>query len=138
MGYKVMYCPQSVVYHVGGGTLNAENPFKTYLNFRNNLLLLKNNLPFWRAVWVIGLRFWMDLLALLRFLMEGKRKDAWAISRAHQNFVRRLFKPKFKNKNATGIKPMLPLTGTYSRSIVWDFFVDKKTKFTDLVEKDLH
>jgi GT2 family glycosyltransferase len=67
MGYKVMYCPQSVVYHVGGGTLNSENPFKTYLNFRNNLLLLKNNLPFWRAFWVISLRFWMDLLALYAF-----------------------------------------------------------------------
>jgi GT2 family glycosyltransferase len=49
MGYKVVYCPQSQVYHVGGGTLNTENPFKTYLNFRNNLLLLKNNLPFWQA-----------------------------------------------------------------------------------------
>ena len=137
MGYKVMYCPQSVVYHVGGGTLNSENPFKTYLNFRNNLLLLKNNLSFWRAFWVIGIRFWMDLLALTRFLMEGKRKDAWAISRAHQNFVRRLFS-KTKDKRPKVKGGGLPLTGTYSRSIVWDFFVDKKTKFTDLVDKDLH
>ena len=137
MGYKVMYCPQSVVYHVGGGTLNSENPFKTYLNFRNNLLLLKNNLSFWRAFWVIGSRFWMDLLALTRFLMEGKRKDAWAISRAHQNFVRRLFS-KTKDKRPKVKGGGLPLTGTYSRSIVWDFFVDKKTKFTDLVDKDLH
>ena len=137
MGYKVMYCPQSVVFHVGGGTLNSENPFKTYLNFRNNLLLLKNNLSFWRAVWVIGIRFWMDLLALTRFLMEGKRKDAWAISRAHQNFVRRLFS-RTKDKRPKVKGGSLPLTGTYSRSIVWDFFVDKKTKFTDLVDKDLH
>ena len=136
MGYKVMYCPQSVVYHVGGGTLNSENPFKTYLNFRNNLLLLKNNLPFWRAFFVINLRFWMDLIALFRFLAEGKRKDAWAISRAHQNFVRRLFSKKHNQSNIAP-RQSKQLTGTYSRSIVWDFFVGKKTRFTDLEQQDL-
>jgi GT2 family glycosyltransferase len=88
MGYKVMYCAESEVYHVGGGTLDKENPFKTYLNFRNNLLLLKKNLPFGRSFFTISLRFWLDLLAIARFMNEGKRKDAWAISRAHQNFVR--------------------------------------------------
>jgi len=76
MGYKVMYCAQSEVYHVGGGTLNTENPFKTFLNFRNNLLLLRNNLSFWRGMFIICIRFWMDLLAIVRFLNEGKRKDA--------------------------------------------------------------
>ena len=92
MGYKVMYCAESEVFHLGGGTLNTENPFKTFLNFRNNLLLLKNNLPFWRAMFVISYPVWMDLLAIFRFLNEGKRKDAWAVSRAHQNFVLNIFK----------------------------------------------
>ncbi|MBD1394677.1 glycosyltransferase family 2 protein [Mucilaginibacter glaciei] len=145
MGYKVVYCPQSQVYHVGGGTLNAENPFKTYLNFRNNLLLLKNNLPFWKAFWVITIRFFMDLLALTRFLMEGKRKDAWAVSRAHQNFVRKIFSPKDRKSASqkeaqSSIKHLnsQTQTGTYSRSIVWDFFVGKKNKFTDLEQRDLH
>ncbi|TWR31103.1 glycosyltransferase family 2 protein [Mucilaginibacter pallidiroseus] len=147
MGYKVVYCPQSHVYHVGGGTLNAENPFKTYLNFRNNLLMLKNNLPFWRAVWIIGLRMWLDFLALIRFLMEGKRKDAWAVSRAHQNFIRKLFKKsKIKSQRSKALDGELSqtsnsksqiLTGTYQRSIVWDFFGRKKTKFTDLEQQDL-
>ena len=145
MGYKIMYCPQSQVYHVGGGTLNAENPFKTYLNFRNNLLLLKNNLPFWKAFRVINIRFWMDLLALIRFLMEGKRRDAWAVSRAHQNFVRKLFsrkarKPGSRDERKYQISnpPSQILTGTYTRSIVWDFFAGKRTKFTDLEQQDLH
>ena len=137
IGYKVMYCPQSVVYHVGGGTLNAENPFKTYLNFRNNLLLIKNNLPFWRAFVVINIRFWMDFIALLRFLSEGKRKDAWAVSKAHQNFVRKLFvKSKVKSQKLAD-KTKSRISGTYSRSIVWDFFIGKKTKFTDLEQRDL-
>jgi GT2 family glycosyltransferase len=137
IGYKVMYCPQSVVYHVGGGTLNAENPFKTYLNFRNNLLLLKNNLPFWPAFVVINIRFWMDLIALLRFLSEGKRKDAWAVSKAHQNFVRKLFVKSTVRSQKLADKTKSRMTGTYNRSIVWDFFIGKKTKFTDLEQRDL-
>ncbi|MEN0056119.1 MAG: glycosyltransferase family 2 protein [Mucilaginibacter sp.] len=150
MGYKVMYCAQSTVYHVGGGTLNAEDPFKTYLNFRNNLLLLKKNLPFGRALFVILMRFWMDLLALIRFLAEGKRKDAWAVSRAHQNFVLSIFGIR---ASAYGIKDLSSgkdsspkthrskrnknLKGMYQGSIVWNFFVKKKTRFTDLDQADL-
>ncbi|MEO3404841.1 glycosyltransferase family 2 protein [Mucilaginibacter sp. CAU 1740] len=137
MGYKVMYCAQSTIYHVGGGTLNAENPFKTYLNFRNNLLLIKKNLPFWRAFYVISLRFIMDLLALLRFLMEGKRKDAWAVSRAHQSFVVSLFK-KAKGERVKPKGIAEPNTkGIFRASIVWAFFVKKKTRFTDLDPSEL-
>lgn len=135
MGYKVMYCAQSEVYHVGGGTLNTENPFKTFLNFRNNLLLLKNNLSFWRATLIICIRFWMDLLAIFRFLNEGKRKDAWAVSRAHQNFVVHIFKgggPKTKRSNLPDLK------GMYRRSIVWDFFMKKKHRFSDLDPSDFY
>jgi GT2 family glycosyltransferase len=136
MGYKVMYCAESEVYHLGGGTLNTENPFKTYLNFRNNLLLLKNNLSFLRATVVIFIRFWLDLLAIIRFLNEGKRKDAWAISRAHQNFVLHIFKndgPKTtKRSNLPSLK------GMYKRSIVWDFFMKKKRTFTALDPKEFY
>ncbi len=129
-GYKVMYCPQSEVLHMGGGTLNVENPFKTYLNFRNNLLLLKNNLPFWRATFVIFIRFFLDLMALFRFLSEGKRKDAWAVSRAHQYFIRHLFSKEPVNTQL--INNNSAKKGIYNGSIVWEFFVKKKSHFTDL------
>jgi hypothetical protein len=133
MGYKVMYCAQSEVFHLGGGTLNTEHPFKTFLNFRNNLLLLQNNLPAWRAFFVIAVRIWMDLLALFRFLSEGKRKDAWAVSRAHQNFVVNLFKgAKGRPKK---VSPKKNLTGVYHGSIVWEFFLRKKKHFTELDPK---
>ena len=137
MGYKVMYCAESEVYHVGAATLNTENPFKTYLNFRNNLLLLKNNLSFLRATVVIFIRFWMDLLAIARFLNEGKRKDAWAVSRAHQNFVLQLFKgggPKTRTKRSN----LQSLKGMYKRSIVWDFFMKKKKTFNALDPKEFY
>ena len=137
MGYKVMYCAQSEIYHVGGGTLNTENPFKTFLNFRNNLLLLKNNLSFWRALLIICIRFWMDLLAIVRFLNEGKRKDAWAVSRAHQNFIWHVFKGGGPKKRTT--RSNLPrLKGMYRRSIVWDFFMKKKRTFDALDLKDFY
>ncbi len=136
MGYKVMYCAESEVFHLGGGTLNVENPFKTYLNFRNNLLLLANNLPFWRATFVIIIRIWMDLLALFRFLSEGKRRDAWAVSRAHQNFVLGLFK-KNKTKRPEISRSASPnKKGMYKGSLVWAFFVKKKRHFTEL-DRDL-
>jgi GT2 family glycosyltransferase len=141
MGYKIMYCAESEVFHLGGGTLNVENPFKTYLNFRNNLLLLQNNLPFWQAVFVITVRIWMDLLALLRFLSEGKRKDAWAVSRAHQNFVLSLFKRRRRSPKSTSIAAVCKLPavnckkGMYRGSLVLAFFVKKKRRFTDLDQK---
>src|SRR6201985_1325167 len=119
-GYKVMYCAQAEIYHLGGGTLNTENPFKTYLNFRNNLMLLKKNLPFLRALIIIPIRMTLDFIAIFRFINEGKRKDAWAVSKAHQNFIRNLF-----NKNITTVKSRYRkynLTGMYKRSIVIDFF----------------
>ena len=136
LGYKVMYCAESEVYHLGGGTLNVENPFKTFLNFRNNLLLLRNNLSFCRGMLIIFIRYFMDLLAIIRFLNEGKRKDAWAVSRAHQNFVRHIFShgPRPRNKRSN-----LPdLKGMYRRSIVWDFFMKKKRVFSTLDPEDFY
>jgi len=134
MGYKVMYCAQSEVYHVGGGTLNTENPFKTYLNFRNNLLLLKKNLPYWRSVFVIWVRYWMDLMALLRFLNEGKRKDAAAVSKAHRNFARNIFKSETVHISADKSR----LKGMYKGSIVAAFFIKKKRTFTALDPEEFY
>jgi len=135
IGYKIMYCAESEVFHLGGGTLNVQNPLKTFLNFRNNLLLLQNNLPSWRAIFIIPIRIWMDLLAIFRFLGEGKRKDAWAVSRAHQNFVLGLFKGKPRNALPPRTKHY-PLKGIYNGSIVWSFFIKKKRHFTELDQGD--
>lgn len=132
MGHRIGYCPSSTVYHVGGGTLNTSNPKKTYLNFRNNLVMLQKNLPFWSALCTIFIRLWLDLLALIHFAVEGKFRDAWAISRAHQYFFLHFFKNARKrqkysiqeNKNAV-----------YEKYIIWDFYVNKIHRFSDLPEK---
>ncbi|MES3018925.1 MAG: glycosyltransferase family 2 protein [Bacteroidota bacterium] len=129
-GYKVMYCPDSVVYHVGGGTLNAENPFKTYLNFRNNLIMIQKNLPFLQASLILFTRFWLDLVSLLKFIADGKTKDARAVSKAHVSFLRSIFKTAGK---ARKIDPSnFNNAGLLKKSIVWQYFVQKKKRFTDL------
>ena len=70
-GYELVCLPQSVVYHVGGATLKKENPRKTFLNFRNNLLMLYKNLPAEELVSVMRTRTCLDYLAALFFLLKG-------------------------------------------------------------------
>ena len=78
-GYDIVCIPQSIVYHLGGGTLPKDNPRKTYYNFRNNLLLLHKNLPESRFRQVLFLRFFLDALASLIFLLRGQRKCCLAV-----------------------------------------------------------
>ena len=135
MGLKVMYCAESKVYHLGGGTLDAENPFKTFLNFRNNLLLLQKNLWLRKSVFVIPMRFVLDFVTMLRFISEGKRKDAAAISKAHRNFIRHIFKNSGRQKVRSERHADYNLQSTagfYRGSVVWDFFVKKVRKFSQL------
>jgi len=87
-GYRVEYCPASVVYHVGGGTLPKSNPRKTLLNFRNNLALLYKNLPDSRRRWVLAARIVLDYVAAFKFLAEGKPKEFSAVVEAHKEFRR--------------------------------------------------
>ena len=128
-GYKIMYCPESSVYHVGGGTLNAENPYKTYLNFRNNLVMLQKNLPLSRSVFVIFIRFWLDLLSLIKFLLDGKPKNAMAINKAHIYFLSNIFKNRKKTVTNTS---EFNKAGLFNGSIVWEYFVKNKKVFTGL------
>lgn len=128
MGYKIMYCAQSSVYHLGGGTLKAENPFKTYLNFRNNLLMIQKNTPFFRSVLIISVRLWLDLLSLINFIAKGKFKNARAVNRAHADFFRQLYISKPQDRDLSRFNS----TGLYRGSIVWEYFIRKKKKFSDL------
>ena len=86
-GFKVMVEPKSVVYHVGGGTLNAGSPFKTYLNFRNNLFMLFKNLPTSYLFTTIPMRLVLDGVAALTFLNKEKGLEhVLAIAKAHFSF----------------------------------------------------
>lgn len=93
-GYKIIYCADSVVYHIGGGTLNKTSPFKTYLNFRNNLSLLYKNLPTRRFVFVFFIRMFLDLAAALMLMLSSSVKDFLAVCKAYRDF----FKISAKNR----------------------------------------
>ncbi|MDO8992787.1 glycosyltransferase family 2 protein [Daejeonella sp.] len=129
-GYMIVFCPKSKVYHVGGGTLKAESTFKTYLNFRNNLVLLQKNLSFGKAFLVIFIRFWLDLLSLIKYLIDGKPGNAMAISKAHFYFIGHLFKNTIKARKINVSK--FNASGLYKGSIVWQYFIRKKKIFSSL------
>ena len=83
-GWKLACVPQSVVYHLGGGSLAYDNPRKTYLNFRNNLLMIYKNHPCRRTV--LTLRFFLDYIAALMFLLIGRHGSAKAICSARRDY----------------------------------------------------
>lgn len=85
-GWRVCAVPDSEVFHLGGGSLAMGNPRKTYLNFRNNLLLLHKNLPVKRGKRILFLRRLMDTLAFLMFVAKLDFANAKAILKAHRDF----------------------------------------------------
>jgi GT2 family glycosyltransferase len=86
MGWKLMAVPQAAVYHLGGGSLPMGNPRKTYLNFRNNLLLLHKNLPAAERAHLLTVRRLLDTLAWFKSVATLNWKDAAAILRAHRDY----------------------------------------------------
>lgn len=86
LGRKIVCIPQGVVYHVGGATLNKTNPRKTFLNFRNNLLMLYKNLPDNELKSTLAVRHWLDNIALAKFYLSGNHGDAKAVIKARKEF----------------------------------------------------
>lgn len=134
-GYKVLFCPLSEVMHYGGGTLSKSNPFKTYLNFRNNLIILCKNHPSGTLFFKIIVRMVLDGIAAFRFLLMGDRKDAFAILRGHLHFYRSLPRTLRKRKALKDIK-LKTVSGIYKRSIVKKYFLERKTRFSELNSND--
>lgn len=132
LGYKIMYCPQSTVYHVGGGTLNKTSPRKTYLNFRNNLLLIcKNHPPQFFAIKVF-FRMILDGIAGLKFLAGGETGHFNAVIKAHLHFYGMLPATLKKRKALKAEISRYTTTGVYKRSIIADYYLRGKKKFSEL------
>ncbi|MEJ6978923.1 glycosyltransferase family 2 protein [Pedobacter sp. P351] len=129
LGYKIIYCPTSTVFHIGGGTLQSENPFKTYLNFRNNLAMLLKNLAPGSVFSILFIRFWLDFISLLKLIFEGKFQHAKAINKAHVAFFKDFSKNK-KKRLSNGLH--FNSTGIFTGSIVWEYFIKKRKLFSQL------
>jgi GT2 family glycosyltransferase len=139
--YKVMFCAGSTVWHVGGGTLPADNPRKDYLNFRNSLsTLVKNQETATGAVSSVFIRLLLDGLAAMLFLSKGKFKNIWAIVRAHWTFFGQFFKHWAKRKenkkriNAIAFqqKAIFNKVGMFNGSIVFQHFIKRVKTFDKL------
>lgn len=122
-GKKVLCNSESVVYHLGGGTLSSENPKKTYLNFRNGLYMLLKNLPKNKLFFVIFVRLILDGIAGVRFFLQGKFRFTWAIIKAHFHFYKKA--KYFYKKRSKQQKNTYFLTN----SIVYLYFIRKKRFF---------
>lgn len=136
-GYKIMYCPDSKVYHVGGGTLHKSNPYKTYLNFRNNLMMLYKNMERKSLISTFIIRLFLDGFAGINFLMKGKIADCLAIIRAHFYFYGNYKKQKRKRISEDLVRAGRhdAIRHMYPESIVFNYFLRKKTKFSMLLWK---
>lgn len=131
-GYRLVCIPQSVVYHVGGGTLNAESPRKTFLNFRNNLLMLYKNLPEKRLLAVMRRRFFLDYLAALQFLLSGKKANAMAVYKARKEFHKlksRYIPIRKENLKKRTVQDIPEING---KSLLFTFYLKGKRRYSDL------
>jgi hypothetical protein len=124
------------VLHYGGGMLPKSNPFKTYLNFRNNLVILCKNYPGAGFSVKMFLRMVLDGLAAIRFLLMGNAKDFGAIVKAHFHFYGSLGKTLRKRREVQAIVKNRNISCVYRKSIVWKYFIQRKTVFSELNPKD--
>lgn len=127
-GYRVAYCPQSTLYHVGGGTLPKSNPFKTQLNFRNNLSMLYKNLPDGRRDKVLRMRMLLDRVAAVKFLLEGHLGEYRAVRKAHREF--RAWRADLDTKRAA-IKPH-EVAQVYQGALLIEYYLLRRHTFTEL------
>jgi GT2 family glycosyltransferase len=131
-GYSIGACLSSTVYHVGGGTLDRQNPKKTFLNFRNNLYLITKNYRHSNLFLKILKRLLMDGLAGVRFLSEGKFNHLWAIVRGHFAFYGMLGNMLRKRALEGNQINNINNKGLYKDSIVYAFFIGRKTELNAL------
>jgi len=133
-GYRICSCPSSIVYHVGGGTLPRGNTKKTFLNFRNNQIMLAKNLPWSQKWWKIPYRQLLDVVSAFKGLFTGDGGYFISILKAHIAFAGWLFFQKRKSNFPA--RRSGKLQGVYHGNIVWEYFVRKKKKFSQIVKKD--
>jgi GT2 family glycosyltransferase len=115
-GHKIYSCPPSVVYHVGGGTLPRGNSLKTYLNFRNNRIMMSKNLPFSKKLWIMPARNLLDSISAWKSLLI----KWWLFCKKKSIF------PVTKKGN---------LSGYLQKNMVWQHFGKKKNRFSEIVGK---
>ena len=135
-GMKVRYCPDSVVYHLGGGSMPMGSPRKVFYNYRNNLRMLWKNLSTDTLAYRFVLRYKLDIIAAFRSLLSGNLDEFKAIARAHRDFWKhfsRTHQKRHELQSGRSIesdpKTMLPV------NLIWEYFIKGKKYFDEVVEE---
>ncbi|MBK7763933.1 MAG: glycosyltransferase family 2 protein [Bacteroidetes bacterium] len=136
-GYRIAYCGASTVYHIGGSVISYGSPQKIFYNYRNSLVLLLKNLPASKLIWLFPLRLILDGISGFRALLHGNFAEIKSILKAHGSFYGSLGKWIKKRKEAQKHITHPNLKAVYPKSIVWQYFARKKTKFSDLNYKEI-
>ncbi len=147
-GFECWVTPESVVYHLGGGTLAYLNPRKTYLNFRNSLATIYKNTSSVRGVGTLLARQLLDALAGVKFLLAQQGEHTLSIARAHGGFYGRLGRLRAERRgwpvlakaageyhtlHHTGVETLVPVKSSGpSRSILYDFYLRQRRRFGEL------
>ncbi|MEG1617712.1 MAG: glycosyltransferase family 2 protein [Bacteroidales bacterium] len=130
-GKRVVCIPQSTVYHLGGATLDVDNPRKTYLNFRNNLLMLYKNLPLEERRNKIFKRKLIDGIAAVGFILKRKPQNVRAIINAHSD-ADEMIRTHYSKLTPTENPEILSRFYAGNRSVILAYFVKGKKRFSDL------
>lgn len=133
-GKQIICHPESVVYHYGGGTLNVDSPRKTFLNFRNNLLMIYKNQSEKTLFKILFVRFFLDLLAAMMFLVKMDWENFKSVLKAIVEFY--CIKAKYKAKREENLSLQIEqnVVERWNGSIVWAFYAKKVKKFSDLIK----
>lgn len=131
-GWLIYNIPASTVYHLGGGTLSQQSSHKTYLNFRNNLLMLLKNTqtPWWHTL--IFFRMILDGVAAVHYLAKGEGRNVVAVLKAHIHFYKlapRFMRKRTQQNQHVKVKHHVEI---YHKSIIWSFFATKKHTYDQL------
>lgn len=131
-GFRWIYCPESIVYHYGGATLDYNNPRKLFLNFRNSLWTLYKNYTGSFLRWVMIRRMLIDTLAIVKFAVTFDFKSSFTIIKAHLTYYKS--KPELRIKRAKLQANVITKKHNeiLQSSIVARFFVNGNKKFSDL------
>lgn len=130
---EVYYCGKSAVYHAGAGTLAYENAMKTYLNFRNGLVLIFKHFDSAELIYKLPFRMALDWLAALVFLLKGKWKNAASVFRAHIHFFSGYKKFRQKRAAIRRMYPSYPRTNIHPGLIIFDYYLRRRRHLKSII-----
>ena len=134
MGKSIVCVSDSVAYHLGGATLNQGNPRKTFLNFRNNLLMLYKNLPDDELKHVMRVRTVLDFIAAIQFLVKLDFQNFMAVFRARKEFgeIKNDYDRDRRHVQQLRVNERVPQRMEFL--LLWEYYAKGKHTFKELVE----